>query len=214
MVGESGASLSFWYLDKQASSSASSSALDTGSAWSRPSIQSVILDMLQDVCGSNLLNNKCNCLCSIDIYVCVAMLMSPPQYLWISTELRTAIISLQASFWNDYWEDKKMSVDAETRAKYGALVDAMHKILPGLGTREDFLIMFDACVPTEWLVTFLEKWKESVAQNGDLVTFIQGVIDKLGNIYTLLNNAAGEHHEWVQVARMSSLLHQLKTISD
>lgn len=142
------------------------------------------------------------------------MLMSPPQYLWISTELRTAIISLQASFWNDYWEDKKMSVDAETRAKYGALVDAMHKILPGLGTREDFLIMFDACVPTEWLVTFLEKWKESVAQNGDLVTFIQGVIDKLGNIYTLLNNAAGEHHEWVQVARMSSLLHQLKTISD
>jgi hypothetical protein len=94
----------------------------------------------------------------------------------------------------------------------------MYKILDGMGTQEDFLIMREACVPTEWLVTFLEKWKVSVAQSGqggkDLVTFIQGVIDKLGNIYTLLTKAGGEHHEWVQVACMSSLLHQLKTISD
>jgi len=32
--------------------------------------------MLKDVCGSNLLNNKCDCLYSIDIYVCFAMPMS------------------------------------------------------------------------------------------------------------------------------------------
>ena len=142
------------------------------------------------------------------------MRMSRPHHLWISPELRTAITSLQASFWNDYWEDKFKSVDAETRAKYGALVGAMYKILPGLGTREDFFILFDACVPTEWLVTFLEKWKVSVAQNGDLVAFIQGVINKLGTIFALLTAAGEGHHDWVQVACMSSLLRQLKTISD
>ncbi len=146
------------------------------------------------------------------------MRMSRPHHLFISPELRQAITSLRSRFWNDYWQDKIESVDDETRLKYGALVDAMYKILPGLGTREDFLIMSEACVPTEWLVTFLEKWKVSVVQNGqvgkDLVTFIQGVIDKLGNIYTLLTKAGEGHHEWVQVDYMSSLLHQLKTISD
>ena len=174
--------------------------------------------MLKDVCGSNLLNNKGDCLYSIDIYVCVAMSMSRPHYLWISTELRQAITSLQARFWDDCWEDKFESVDDETRLKYRALVGVMYKILDGKGTAADFVTMREACVPTEWLVTFLEKWKVSVAQNGQggeaLVTFIQGVIDKLGNIYILLINATGEHHKWVQKACMSSLLHQLKTISD
>jgi len=172
--------------------------------------------MFKDVCGSNLLNNKGDCLYSIDIYVCVAMHMSRPHHLFISVELRTAITSLQGSFWNDYWYDKKESVDAETRGKYGAFVDTLRKILPGLGTREDFFILYDACVPTEWLVTYLEKWKVSVTQNGekDLVTFIQGVIDKLGTIFTLLTTAGEGHYEWVQMACMSSLLHQLKTISD
>jgi hypothetical protein len=144
--------------------------------------------------------------------------MSRPYHLFISQELRQAITSLQACFWNDYWDDKKESVDAETHGKYGAFVDALHKILDGLGTRQDFFILYDACVPTEWLVTYLEKWKVSVTQNGQggeaLVTFIQGVIDKLGTIFTLLTAAGEGHHEWVQVARMSSLLHQLKTISD
>jgi hypothetical protein len=144
--------------------------------------------------------------------------MSRPHHLWISTELRQAITSLRARFWNDYWQDKIESFDDETRPKYGALVHAMYNILDGLGTRTEYLTMFDACVPTEWLVTYLEKWKVSVTQNGqgekDLVTFIQGVIDKLGTIFTLLTAAGEGHHEWVQVARMSSLLQQLKTISD
>jgi hypothetical protein len=111
-----------------------------------------------------------------------------------------------------------MSVDDETSLKYRALVGVMYKILDRKGTAADFVTMREACIPTEWLVTFLEEWKVSVTQNGQggeaLVTFIQGVIDKLGNIYILLINATGEHHEWVQVACMSSLLHQLKTISD
>ena len=146
------------------------------------------------------------------------MPMSRPYHLWISPKLRQAITSLQASFWNDYWDDKKESVDAETHGKYGAFVDALSRILPGLGTKKDFIIMFDACIPTEWLVTYLQNWKVSVTQNGqkekDLDTFIQGVIDKLGTIFTLLTTAGEGHHEWVQVACMSSLLHQLKTISD
>jgi hypothetical protein len=58
--------------------------------------------------------------------------MSRPHHLWISPELRQAITSLRARFWNDYWQDKIGSVDDETRPKYGALVDAMYKILPGL----------------------------------------------------------------------------------
>jgi hypothetical protein len=144
--------------------------------------------------------------------------MDRPHHLWISPELRQAITSLQARFWNDDWGSKFESVDDETRLKYGALVGAMYKILDGLGTRTEYLIMFDACVPTEWLVTYLKNWKASVAHNEQggeaLATFIQGVIDKLGKIYILLLNATGDHHEWVQVARMSSLLHQLKTISD
>ncbi len=56
--GDSGASLSFWYLDEQASSSSSSSALDIGTAWSRPIVNPVGLDMFKDACRSNLLNNK------------------------------------------------------------------------------------------------------------------------------------------------------------
>ena len=79
--------------------------------------------------------------------------------------------------------------------------------------------MREACGPTEWLVRFLSSWKVSVdqkQQGGEtLVIFIQGVIDKVGNAYTLIdNNTTDEHHEWVQLARMSSLLLQLKTLSD
>jgi hypothetical protein len=144
--------------------------------------------------------------------------MDRTYHLFISPELRKAITSLQASFWNDYWEDKFESVDDETRLKYRALVGVMYKILDGKGIAADFVTMREACVPTEWLVTYLEKWKVSVTQNGQggdaLVTFIQGVIDKLGTIYTLLTTAGEGHHKWVQKACMSSLLHQLKTISD
>jgi hypothetical protein len=145
------------------------------------------------------------------------MPMASPHHLWISLELRQAIKSLQARFGNDDWQDKFESVDDETRLKYRALVGVMYKILDRKGTAADFVTMREACVPTDWLVTFLEDWKVSVTQNGQgwetLVIFIQGVIDKLGNIYILLINATGEHHKWVQVACMSSLLHQLKTIS-
>jgi hypothetical protein len=94
----------------------------------------------------------------------------------------------------------------------------MYKILDGKGTAADFVTMREACVPTDWLGTFLEQWKLSVDRKRQrwiaLVTFIQDVIANLGNIYILLINATGEHHEWVQVACMSSLLQQLKTISD
>jgi hypothetical protein len=146
------------------------------------------------------------------------MPMARPPHLFISPELRRGITSLQARFGSDDWEDKFMSVDGETRLKYRALVGAMYKILDGKGTAADFVTMREACVPTDWLVTFLEQWKVSVDRKRHgwetLVIFIQGVIDKLGNIYILLINATGEHHKWVQVACMSSLLHQLKTISD
>jgi hypothetical protein len=167
------------------------------------------------------------------------MSMSRPHHLRISLELRQAILSLQTRFWNDYWEKKFESVDDETRLKYRAndysedkfesvadetrlkyqaLVRVMYNILDKKGTAADFVTMREACVPTEWLVTFLEQWKLSVAQNGQggeaLVTFIQGVIDKLGKIYILLTEAGVGHYKWVQGACMSSLLHQLKTISD
>jgi len=143
--------------------------------------------------------------------------MASPHHLWISLELRRGITSLKGSFGGDDWQDKFESVDDETRLKYRALVGAMYKILDGVGTAADFETMREACVPTEWLVTFLCSWKVSVDQNQQgsetLVTFIQGVIDKLGNLYILLINATGEHHEWTQLACMSSLLLQLKTMS-
>ena len=141
------------------------------------------------------------------------MPMARPHHLWISLELRQAIKSLQARFGNDDWQDKFESVDDETRLKYRALVGVMYKILDRKGTAADFVTMREACIPTEWLVTFLEEWKVSVTQNGQggeaLVTFIQGVIDKLGTIYTLLTTSGEAHHKWVQKACMSSLLHQL-----
>ena len=115
-------------------------------------------------------------------------------------QLRKAISSLQASFWNDAWKDKFESVNAETHVKYEALQGAMSKILVFEGTQEDFVILRDACASTEWLVAFLETWKASEAQNrhfqsseNPYVTFIQRVIDNLGKIYPvvseLINNA-------------------------
>jgi hypothetical protein len=84
--------------------------------------------------------------------------MSRPHHLFISPELRQVITSLQVRFWNDYWQHKFESVDDETRPKYGALVGSMYKILDGKGTQDDFVTMSEACVPTEWLVTFLDQW--------------------------------------------------------
>ena len=34
------------------------------------------------------------------------------------------------------------------------------------GQKEDFVTLREACVPTEWLVTFLESWKLSVDDSG------------------------------------------------
>ena len=42
----------------------------------------------------------------------------------------------------------------------------------------------------------------------------EGVIDKVGNVYTMLNAAGEGHHEWIQVACMSSLLSQLQRIAE
>ncbi len=96
--------------------------------------------------------------------------MSRPHHLWISGELRQAITSLQTSFGSDFWFDygerKMMLGDDDTRSKFQALVGAMYKILDGKGTGADFVTMREACVPTEWLVTFLDQWKVSEAQNG------------------------------------------------
>ena len=163
------------------------------------------------------------------------MHMSREHHLFISPELRSAIRSLQACFLNEYWQNKFESVDDEIRSKYPALVEdfnktceevrlkhpvlvpVLYKILDGLGTTADFVTMREACVPTEWLVRFLSVWKQvsEKRQGGEtLVSFIQGVIDKVGNIYILLIDATGEHHEWAQLACMSSLLLRLKTLSD
>ena len=47
--------------------------MGTGTAWSRSSIKSMIVDMLKDVCGSNLLNNKCEIFyssgCEVMLYI-------------------------------------------------------------------------------------------------------------------------------------------------
>ena len=163
------------------------------------------------------------------------MHMSREHHLWISPKLRSAIRSLQACFLNEYWQNKFESVDDEIRSKYPALVEdfnktceevrlkhpvlvpVLYKILDGLGTTADFVTMREACVPTEWLVRFLSVWKQvsEKRQGGEtLVSFIQGVIDKVGNIYILLIDATGEHHEWTQLVCMSSLLLRLKTLSD
>ena len=131
--------------------------------------------------------------------------------------MRQAITSLQARFQTEIWQAKFDSVNAVTRSKLQALARAMATVIGTYAQKDDFFLFREACVPTEWLVTFLESWKLSVDQNQQgsqtLVTFIQGVIDKLGNLYILLINATGEHHEWTQGACMSSLLLQLKTMS-
>jgi hypothetical protein len=131
--------------------------------------------------------------------------------------MRQAITSLQARFQTEIWQAKFDSVNAVTRSKLQALARAMATVIGTYAQKDDFFLFREACVPTEWLVTFLESWKLSVDQNQQgsqtLVTFIQGVIDKLGNLYILLINATGEHHEWTQLACMSSLLLQLKTMS-
>ena len=146
------------------------------------------------------------------------MHMSRPWNLWIFPKLREAINSLNASFAEDYWENKFESVDDEIRDKYRALVGSIQKVTGTYGQKEDFVTLREACVPTEWLVTFLESWKLSVDHSGgrtqDLVDFIQGVIDKVGNVYTMLNAAGEGHHDWVQVACMSSLLGQLQRMAD
>jgi hypothetical protein len=147
------------------------------------------------------------------------MHMSGQHYLLISPELRQAVTSLQANFGTDYWEDKFESVDEGLRSKYQALVGAMYKFLDRVGTEVDFVTMREACVPTEWLVLFLSSWKLSVDQTRQegksLVTFIQGVIDKVGKTYILIDNNTTEgRHTWRQLSCMSSLLLQLKTLSD
>ena len=146
------------------------------------------------------------------------MHMSRPWNLWIFPELRVAINSLNASFAEDYWENKFESVDGEILDKYRALVGSIQKVTGTSGQKEDFVTLREACVPTEWLVTFLESWKLSVDDSGggrqDLVEFIHGVIDKVGNVYTMLNAVGEGHHEWVQLARMSSLLGQLQRMAD
>ena len=140
-----------------------------------------------------------------------------PHNLWISPELRQAITSLQTRFGTNIWETKFNSVNAVTRTKLQALARAVAKVIGNYAQKDDFLLFRDACVPTEWLVTFLQSWKLSVDQNQQgsetLVTFIQDVIDKVGNVYMMLNDVQSDHIEWIQLACMSSLLLQLKTIS-
>jgi hypothetical protein len=141
------------------------------------------------------------------------MPMSLPHNLWISPELRQAITFMQACFGTNIWEDKFSSVNAVMRSKLQALAGAMNKVIGTYGQKDDFLLLREACLPTGWFVTFLERWKLSVDQQQPLVTFIQGVIDKVGNVYIMLNDAQSQHIEWTQLACMSSLLLQLKTMS-
>ena len=145
------------------------------------------------------------------------MPMSLPHNLWISSEMRQAITSLQARFGTEIWEAKFNSVNAVTRTKLQALARAMAKVIGNYAQKDDFFLFREACVPTEWLVTFLESWKLSVDQNQQgsetLVIFIQDVIDKMGNVYMMLNDVQSDHIEWTQLARMSSLLLQLKNMS-
>ena len=93
----------------------------------------------------------------------------------------------------------------------------MATVIGNYAQKDDFFLFREACVPTEWLVTFLESWKLSVDQNQQgsqtLVTFIQDVIDKVRNVYIMLNDVQSDHIEWTQLACMSSLLLQLKTMS-
>jgi len=125
------------------------------------------------------------------------MHMSRPRNLWTSLELRRAITSLNVSFAEDYWGDEEESFTPVLRSKYRALGVSITKVTGTYGQYDDFVILREACVPKGWLVTFLESWKWSVHQRGgrtqDLGNFIQGVIDKLGNVYTMLNDAGGEH---------------------
>ena len=155
---------------------------------------------------------------TFDIYVCAAMHMSRKSNLWISPELRRAINSLNVSFAEDYWEDRFESVTPVLRSKYRALASSIQKVTGTYGQKDDFWTLREACVPTGWLVTFLESWKLSVDHSAgrtqNLVDFIQGVIDKVGNVYTMLNAAGEGHHNWIEVACMSSLLSQLQRMAD
>jgi len=135
------------------------------------------------------------------IYVCAGMHMS--DHLEISRELKNAFKSLlYVSFTDAYWQDDFESFPPVRCLKHRSLCDVISKILAGKGTKDNFVTLREACVPTEWLVTFLEVWQWDVEQKrgqDDLVKFIQGIIDKLVTIYTMLNDAGYGHSKWTQV---------------
>ena len=117
--------------------------------------------------------------------------------------------SLIASFGETFWENKieEGSLPRKLCSKPRVFVCVMYKILDRKGTKRDLLIVTEACIPTEWLVKFLTSWKTSVDQNSlkrrNLIDFIESLIEKLGNTYTLLIDGTGEHHVWIQEGCMS-----------
>ena len=70
---------------------------------------------------------------------------------WISADLRRGINSLLTSFGEDIWEDKFeiVLVKKEFGDRLKALVGSTYKIKDRLGTKDDFVRLREACVPTE-----------------------------------------------------------------
>ena len=132
---------------------------------------------------------------------------APTARLFTSPALRTAMRSLITSFADDAWES--LNLPEHFADNIAALCRALYSNIDDKGTADTLRVMWDACTPTDWLVTFLTSRQTSA--NTRLLDFIATVLAKLHTMYAMMG--VDTHHRWehTQNACMSSLLMQLKS---
>ena len=132
--------------------------------------------------------------------------------LYTSPDLKKAMRALLTSLNDDTFRmslTNTQHLPEHFDEKIAALHRALYSNIEGRGTADTLRVMWDACTPTDWLVTFLTS--RQTTREHTLREYIQTVLAKLHTMYMMMG--IDTHHRWerTQNACMSSLLMQLKS---